>query len=293
MISFVLSSYSKYSDFIPINKGDKFIISLNYKFYVTGIITFDKNKNYLRYYLSNNDSGTLPEQVVSNYEFTPQDDEYYVRFSSFSNNLEVKKEGTLTIKDELIILDRATDSNLNGKKLVTFGDSITSGYGLTGYNESGQLTDENNVVKTYGRLIANDLDLEYHNYGLSASGYSATGSGASDTSKRFYNLIDNYHPTADIVTVAYGTNDYGLAQSNNMPFGNISDNDTTSFCGCVRTCFTKLSSYYPNTLILILLPFQIYYQIAIRLGFLLLGLICPVQPNFQIYLYYLLLKKTL
>lgn len=136
--------------------------------------------------------------------------------------------------------------SFRGKNYVAYGDSITAGYDLPGYDENRQF--HNTSVNVYSKLLADDLKMNYYNFGYSAHGYSVT------PNYTFATLIERHHTDADVVTVAMGTNDYGLAGTYNIPFGTISDTTTATFCGSVRASYDKLLEYYPKAEIIIILP---------------------------------------
>ena len=132
------------------------------------------------------------------------------------------------------------------KNYVAYGDSITAGYNLDGYDENSQF--RNTSVNVYSKHLADDLKMNYFNYAYSAHGYSVT------PNYTFATLIERHHTNADVVTVAMGTNDYGLAGTYNIPFGTLSDTTTATFCGSVRASYDKLLEYYPKAEIIIILP---------------------------------------
>lgn len=136
--------------------------------------------------------------------------------------------------------------NFRGKNYVAYGDSITAGYDLPGYDENSQFN--NTSVNVYSKHLADDLKMNYFNYGYSAHGYSVT------PNYTFATLIERHHTNADVVTVAMGTNDYGLAGTYNIPFGTLSDTTAATFCGSVRASYDKLLEYYPKAEIIIILP---------------------------------------
>ena len=136
--------------------------------------------------------------------------------------------------------------SFRGKNYVAYGDSITAGYDLPGYDENRQFN--NTSVNVYSKHLADDLKMHYFNYGYSAHGYSVT------PDYTFATLIERHHTNADVVTVAMGTNDYGLAGTYNIPFGTLSDTTADTFCGSVRASYDKLLEYYPKAEIIIILP---------------------------------------
>lgn len=139
---------------------------------------------------------------------------------------------------------------LAGKTLVCYGDSITAGFGTTGYQpiiDKGS----NNKAESYVRLLGNYHAMNYYNFGRGGSAYNT-----NDKVQDAYYMINTYKkPLADIVTVAFGTNDYGLADERNIDFGTLNDMSTdNTFCGGVVKTFELVSNYYSDALILILLP---------------------------------------
>lgn len=139
-----------------------------------------------------------------------------------------------------------------GKSWVAYGDSITAGYGLPNHSNL-EMDDRNNNVETYVKIVAEKYNMVFHNNGTSGRGYS---NGDAENYKA-YKLIENHHVEgADIVTVAFGTNDWGtLTSENNVEFGNVSDSSSgTSFCSYVKKAFDNLVTYYPNSVIIIMTP---------------------------------------
>lgn len=170
-----------------------------------------------------------------NYSTTEQ---YIIGYDLILTNTEYSTEWIRNCADMV--------GSFKGKNYVAYGDSITAGYGLDGYEENQQFN--NTSVNVYSKLLADDLKMNYFNYGYSAHGYSVT------PNYTFVDLIERHHTDADIVTVAMGTNDYGLASTYNIPFGTISDTTTATFCGSVRASYDKLLEYYPKAEIIIILP---------------------------------------
>lgn len=138
----------------------------------------------------------------------------------------------------------------NGKTWVAYGDSITAGAYLDNH---GTEPTNNNNVETYPKIIANRNNMTFYNYGTSGRGYSC---GDVENYKA-YKLIESYNVSgADIVSVAFGTNDWGtLNAENNVEFGNTSDLSTGStFCAYVKKAFNMLQSIYPTSCIIIITP---------------------------------------
>lgn len=142
------------------------------------------------------------------------------------------------------------NSWLKGKTWVAYGDSITAGYGLA--NVGTEPTNNNNV-NSYVKRIANRNGMTFYNYGTSGRGFSVGGA------YKLYNTLSTYGSTVvnpDIVTVAMGTNDYGLVTAdNNVAFGTYDDAVTTdSFCGWFKKTMELLQQLYPNAVIIVFTP---------------------------------------
>lgn len=141
---------------------------------------------------------------------------------------------------------------LENKNWIAYGDSITAGYNLPNHNDH-EAGDNNNLVNTYVKLVAENNNMIFHNYGTSGRGYS---NGTNENYKA-YKIIENNHlDNIDIVTVAFGTNDYGtLNEENQIDFGTVDDlSSGVTFCAYVKKAFDALNTYYPNSVIIIMLP---------------------------------------
>lgn len=141
---------------------------------------------------------------------------------------------------------------LENKNWIAYGDSITAGYNLPNHNDH-EANDNNNLVNTYVKIVAENNNMIFHNYGTSGRGYS---NGTNENYKA-YKIIENNHlDNIDIVTVAFGTNDYGtLNEDNKVEFGDVTDlSSGSTFCSYVKKAFDALNTYYPNAVIIIMLP---------------------------------------
>lgn len=149
------------------------------------------------------------------------------------------------------IVDNTNEKDvLRGLKYVAYGDSITSGYGCSNWKDRESGVFDNNRCNGYVRQLADKHAMTFKNYGLSGYGFSVDGSNYWASS-----IVNNYKlENADIVTFAYGTNDFG-AGSRAKEFGSIQDTATTeTFCGLVRKAFDSLTTNYPKAKIFIILP---------------------------------------
>lgn len=186
--------------------------------------------------------------------------------SSYSYGLLCKKyadDGTLKLNTMIPAFDFELQSNnyistvgeletlwFNAKSWIAYGDSITAGAYLENHGTEPR---NNNDVDTYVKLVANKNNMTFYNYGTSGRGYS---NGDVENYKA-YKLIQNYNvPGCDIVTVAFGTNDWGtLNEQNNVEFGTPADASTEStFCAYVKKAFNMLLTVYPESIIIIMTP---------------------------------------
>ena len=184
------------------------------------------------------------------------DYEYGLLCTQYSNNQTLKLNNMFPCFDfDIQSENYFTEDKKNwfyGKKWIAYGDSITAGYGLPNHSNH-ELSDDNNLVNTYIKVVAERNNMEFHNYGTSGRGYS---NGDVENYKA-YKLIENAHlDNIDIVTIAFGTNDWGtLTEQSNVDFGNVSDSASgTSFCSYVKKAFDNLSTYYPNSIIIVMTP---------------------------------------
>ena len=128
---------------------------------------------------------------------------------------------------------------LQGKKAVFLGDSITAG--------SGVQNPENNYWKTFGRLS-----------GATCAGFGISGHRIADhhgeetgSYTPFSNRVELMDEDADIVVVFGGTNDYGHGDA---PFGCFSDRTVETFYGAVHVLCQKLIERYPAAQIVFMTP---------------------------------------
>lgn len=141
---------------------------------------------------------------------------------------------------------------LYGKKWVAYGDSITAGYRLRGY-QSDKENDGNPLSESYVKLISDYFGINFKNYGQSGRGYSLS---TNWNGKTIVSALND--PSADIVTIAFGTNDFGEVATYPTLFGDVdgTDTDDTNFCGAVRATYEMIISKYtnPKTNVFVFLP---------------------------------------
>lgn len=128
------------------------------------------------------------------------------------------------------------------KKWVAYGDSITS---QTYYNEYINGTD------TYVTLLKNYLNIgAVKNYGIGSScaGYIEDEPASSLTVN--YNQHSSDTADADVITLAYGTNDW----FNNVPLGVYGDSVNTTFWGAYGSVIKSIREANADCEIIILTP---------------------------------------
>lgn len=133
--------------------------------------------------------------------------------------------------------------NLQGKKVVFLGDSITQGVGAT------------SPEQCYVSLFqAQYPDAEIYNCGISATRYAnQTGVPEDDGINlcRFTARVENLPENADLVVVFGGTNDHAHG---NAPLGEMGDRDDSTFYGAAYTLYSRLVERYPRGEFLIVTP---------------------------------------
>ena len=131
---------------------------------------------------------------------------------------------------------------LKGKIIDFLGDSLTEGRGL---NDDGNRYDRY-IAKTCGLKKAN-------NYGVSGTRISHQ-SRPSDKARHDLNFCGrcwDMDPSADIIMVFGGTNDYGHGDA---PFGKIGDTERTTFCGSVDHLIRTIRELYPSPKLVMVTP---------------------------------------
>ena len=139
--------------------------------------------------------------------------------------------------------------DLNNKKIVFLGDSITEGWGASSPD------------KAYHQLIKNE-------YNLSLA--CEAGIGGSRIAKQknptlfsvrqdlYFGLRADYMPKdVDMVIVFGGTNDFGHGDA---AFGDINSYDDYTFIGALNNLIIKLKNLYPNKEIIFMTPLHRLYE---------------------------------
>ena len=119
-----------------------------------------------------------------------------------------------------------------GKTYAAIGDSIT--YGYIPRNSPGW-DSGNGRLRSYARIAAGNLGMNFFNYGISGN-WMAHNSSGTGMSERYVNMVD----TADLITFMGGTNDF----RNNIPLGTFSDRTNTTYYGALHTLMQGLYTKY-------------------------------------------------
>ena len=130
---------------------------------------------------------------------------------------------------------------LQGKVVNFLGDSITEGVGVSSPD------------KLYHQLIKRRVGLaEARIYGVSGSRYARQLVVTSERSDRdFCMRAEEMDPSADIVIVFGGTNDFGHGTA---PIGTFEDREPTTFYGAAHWLYSFLKRTYPSAVIAICTP---------------------------------------
>ena len=131
---------------------------------------------------------------------------------------------------------------LKGKVIDFLGDSLTEGHGL---NDDGNRYDRY-FAKTCGLKKAN-------NYGVSGTriAHQIIPSEKARHDMNFCGRCYDMDPSADIIVVFGGTNDYGHGDA---PFGEIGDKERTTFCGAVDYLINRIRELYPSARLVMVTP---------------------------------------
>ena len=126
-------------------------------------------------------------------------------------------------------------------KINFLGDSITEGVAASSPD------------KCYVELVANILNCETRNYGISGTRIAKQQKPSSIPlfDKYFASRVSSMQNDADFVFVFGGTNDYGHGDA---PYGNIDDKTPETFCGAVNNLVGELLRFYNSKQIIFILP---------------------------------------
>lgn len=131
---------------------------------------------------------------------------------------------------------------LNGKKIVFLGDSITQGCGTS------------DISKVYWNVIAQRTGAKCYGYGIGGTRIAPQRIPTVERSwedQYFATRVERMEPEADVVVVFGGTNDFGHGDA---AFGQMTDRTNDTFCGAFHLLLQKLIERYPNAKIVVMTP---------------------------------------
>lgn len=130
---------------------------------------------------------------------------------------------------------------LNGKKILFLGDSITEGCGTSG-NE-----------KTFCSIIAKKYNADCVNYGIGGTRIARQSKPSVEErwDKDFCSRVAAMQDEADAVVVFGGTNDYGHGDA---PIGSMKDRTPDTFYVALHTLYSSLIEKYAGVPIIVITP---------------------------------------
>ena len=130
--------------------------------------------------------------------------------------------------------------DLSDKTYIAYGDSIT--WGWSHYNR---------VESPYPALVEELLGLSSSlNVGINGATFCSNDLGRANMTQTILSRTD----TADIVSVMLGVNDYAAS----LPLGSANDIDNTTIYGSLYLIMEHFSSYYPDSFVFFMTPYQVY-----------------------------------
>ena len=212
-------SNSKCTGYIDLSNYAIFLISGHSQYATTLICTYDENKTFLRSY----GDGTSAGQTFNDYEYTPQADEKFVRFSTYQYNQYPLK--VVSLGNFLPINVKKQDNYLYKKKYVSCGDSFTAG-------------DVISSDKVYPYLIAQRNNMQLVNMAHNGSYIHYGENGFTNQNNSYY--YKNIPLDADIITIAYGLNETSTT------IGTKESNDNTTIWGAYNEVLGWITTNIPN-----------------------------------------------
>ena len=212
-------SNSKCTGYIDLSNYTIFLVSGHSQYATTLICTYDENKTFLRSY----GDGTSAGQTFNDYEYTPQADEKYVRFSTYQYNQYPLK--VVSLGEFLPINVKKQDNYLYNKKYVSCGDSFTAG-------------DVISSDKVYPYLIAQRNNMKLVNMAHNGSYIHYGENGFTNPNNSYY--YKNIPLDADIITIAYGLNETSTS------IGTKESNNNTTIWGAYNEVLGWITTNIPN-----------------------------------------------
>ena len=248
--------HSKVTDFIPVTKNDRFVVTSYYKDTTTPICEYNATKTFIRSIFNEPSTSGV---WVTEYAYVPSEDAAYVRFSSYASQaLKIWRYGPKTLDMEISNLRADIEylkaSNvLYGKKYVACGDSFTEGLyhetidseGLVGVN-SPYLWDWDHLMwKTYPYWIMKRNSMTLINEAISGSTMALSKEyldGTEEIDFRSPFSLERYKnipKDADYVTIMFGLNE------STTPIGTLEDTDNRTIIGAYNVVLEYLITNLP------------------------------------------------
>lgn len=212
-------SNSKCTGYIDLSNYTIFLVSGHSQYATTLICTYDENKTFLRSY----GDGTSAGQTFNDYEYTPQADEKFVRFSTYQYTQYPLK--VVSLGNFLPINVKKQDNYLYNKKYVSCGDSFTAG-------------DVISSDKVYPYLIAQRNNMRLVNMAHNGSYIHYGDDGFTNPNNSYY--YKNIPLDADIITIAYGLNETSTS------IGTKESNNNTTIWGAYNEVLGWITTNIPN-----------------------------------------------
>jgi len=247
------SAYSSYitSDYIPVNVGDVLYG------YGARYALFDADKTYIaNYKLSDGISMRNGMTYVRIKDIEKDGTSVTPAYLRISYKTDSGSPKELYLADLFTVEAFGAVRGKSGIKYYSIGDSITRGM----YAEIGTKSASGPTDKGYAFWIAETNGYDLVNLGVSGSGYANLGgnnTGAEDESgsTNGKTIVDsNTCSDADIITIAYGVNDYKSSDSSIKLGSMASTSGGGTVIGNMKYMIEKLAANAPKAQIIILLP---------------------------------------
>ena len=210
---------SRCTNYIDLSTYTGFLISGHSQYATTLICTYDENKTFLRSY----GDGTSAGLTFTDYQFIPQSDEKFVRFSTYLYTQYPLK--VVSLGELAPITDKKQDNYLFNKKYVACGDSFTKGDVIAG-------------TKVYPYLIAQRNNMRFVNMAHNGSYCHYGENGFTNPNNSYY--YQNIPLDADIITIAYGLNETSTT------IGTKDSADNTTIWGAYNEVLGWITTNIPN-----------------------------------------------
>lgn len=235
--SLVSNNNSNVTPLIPCKTGDVFYITGQSRYDTCLIATYNSSQQFLRYY----GNTTSDQYVYKDYEFTPQNDEKYVRFCSYDYTwyplIIKKKYDQYMVKDKILNLSNKNDNiNILYDKIYTAcGDSFTKGDNLT-------------EDKTYPNLIGSRNNMYVKNMGRNGGYAHYDNTSASFLNSGASNYYQRIPLNSDYITLSFGLNEL------ETPIGDYTSTDNTTIWGAYNEVLNWIITNIPNAKVGIISP---------------------------------------